>query len=460
MKPARIVLFLIVCLLGSLLVLTAVPASSRSSKPNDNGVQAFDQQVRSEKFWREAMKNAKPLKLNRGPRSASQLAPADEGGAPVVIPPTGSQGDPDDSLPKYVSYMRRQTLGGFPAVGFTRTEITDPSQSPFHRHGKIFFTQNGNSFVCSGTIVTAGNESVVATAGHCVFDEVSNVANSSTMFVPGYKDGNMPFGIWDGIEIFTTTQWTNGDLRYDVGFVRMETQAGQTIQDVHGSRGIAFNQSAAQLFDSFGYPASGIFNGERLYRCDSAMGYTDPQFTSPAPNAIGCDMNQGSSGGGWTINTASGEVVNSVNRYLYEAQRAVGLNLIFGPYFGSVAETVYNAAAGSTGTPTSTPTGGGTVDHFSNLSLVLRRHLKAKGTMSPTDGYMPCSRQSPVGIYRLINETTGRLVGSIHNTKNDGTYNFAIPDRKGRYFANVFPRDVDATNLCMQAQSALVRHRH
>ena len=38
------------------------------------------------------MKNAKSLKLNRGPHSAAQLAPADEGGAPVVIPPTGPQG--------------------------------------------------------------------------------------------------------------------------------------------------------------------------------------------------------------------------------------------------------------------------------------------------------------------------------------------------------------------------------
>ena len=252
MKPARLALFLIVCLLGSMLVLTAVPASSSNGRPNDNGVQAFDQKVRGEKFWRDAMKDAKALKLNRGPRSASELAPANEGGAPVVIPPTGDQGTADDSLPKYVTFLRRQTMGGFPAISFTRTEITDPSQSPFHRHGKIFFTQNGNTFVCSGTIVTAGNESVVATAGHCVFDEVNNVANTSTMFVPGYKNGNMPFGIWDGIQIFTTSQWMNGDLRYDVGFVRMETQNGQTIQDVHGSRGIAFNQNAAQLFDSYG----------------------------------------------------------------------------------------------------------------------------------------------------------------------------------------------------------------
>jgi hypothetical protein len=35
-------------------------------------------------------------------------------------------------------------------------------------HGKVFFSDGAYNYVCSGTALTSGNESVVWTAGHCV----------------------------------------------------------------------------------------------------------------------------------------------------------------------------------------------------------------------------------------------------------------------------------------------------
>ena len=48
-------------------------------------------------------------------------------------------------------------------------------------------------------------------------------------------------------------------------------------------------------------------------------------------------MTGGSSGGGWIV----GNNVMSVNSYGYSNQP----NVMFGPYLGSVAQSVYNAAA-------------------------------------------------------------------------------------------------------------------
>ena len=54
---------------------------------------------------------------------------------------------------------------------------------------------------------------------------------------------------------------------------------------------------------------------------------------------IDCDMTGGSSGGGWIAN---GSVV-SVNSYGYTTLP----NVMFGPYQGSVAQSLYTQAAGS-----------------------------------------------------------------------------------------------------------------
>ena len=54
---------------------------------------------------------------------------------------------------------------------------------------------------------------------------------------------------------------------------------------------------------------------------------------------IDCDMTGGSSGGGWI----AGGGVASVNSYGYSTLP----NVMFGPYQGSVAQSLYTQAAGS-----------------------------------------------------------------------------------------------------------------
>ena len=68
---------------------------------------------------------------------------------------------------------------------------------PYTTEGKIFFTQNGESEVCSGSAINSPHKWLVVTAGHCLIAGGSgNGWDSSFMFCPDYYDGYCPFGQW------------------------------------------------------------------------------------------------------------------------------------------------------------------------------------------------------------------------------------------------------------------------
>ena len=219
------------------------------------------------------------------------------------------------------------------------TQIPPPyTSAPTRTNGKVFFSDGGSNYVCSGTAVLSGNSSVVWTAGHCVHDGASGFHTNWT-FVPAYADGSRPYGTWTARTLLTTSGWANsGDFSYDNGAAVVNANGGQTLTSVVGGRNIAFNTARNQNYAAHGYPAAPPFNGQRLWVCNSPLVYDDTS-ANPPTLGIDCDMTGGSSGGGWI---AGGSVV-SVNSYGY----ATLPNVMFGPYQGSVAQSLYTQAAGS-----------------------------------------------------------------------------------------------------------------
>jgi V8-like Glu-specific endopeptidase len=220
---------------------------------------------------------------------------------------------------------------------WTSAEVTTAyTQAPTSTHGKVFFSLGGNDYVCSGTALLSANKSTVWTAGHCV-NEGPGAFATNWQFVPAYKDGTAPLGVYVARNLYTPTQWRNtGNFGYDLGAAVVSPASGTALTDRVGGRGIAFNTSRTQTYASYGYPAAAPFSGERLWRCDSAL-QTSDTTARPATLGIGCDMTGGSSGGGWIV----GSNVVSVNSYGYRNQP----NVMYGPYQGSVAQNLYNAAA-------------------------------------------------------------------------------------------------------------------
>jgi hypothetical protein len=91
---------------------------------------------------------------------------------------------------------------------------------------------------------------------------------------------------------------------------------------------------------AFGFPAASPYDGSQLIYC-SGNTFNDPLFST----AIGmnCNMTGGSSGGPWFINFDEGTgagLQNSVNSFGYIFLPGI----MFGPYFGTDGENVYNAA--------------------------------------------------------------------------------------------------------------------
>jgi hypothetical protein len=221
-----------------------------------------------------------------------------------------------------------------PKASYPFTRYEPATYNP--AHGKVFFTDNGVNYVCSGTALTSGNKSVVWTAGHCV-NEGPGAYYTNWAFVPAYKDGARPYGTWAARTLLTTAPWRNsGDFSYDEGAAVVSANAaGQRLTDVVGSRGAAFNQPAQQHYLSHGYPAAKPFTGGRMFICEADLALRD-NSANPPTMGIGCDMTGGSSGGGWVV----GNNVLSVNSYGYGNLR----NVMFGPYQGTVAQQLYTSA--------------------------------------------------------------------------------------------------------------------
>lgn len=348
-------------------------------------------------------------------------------------------------------------------IPYDSVEITNTADAPFRTHGKVYFSADGSDWVCSGSVVTSSGESLVVTAGHCVYD--ASGFSTNFLFRPGFRTGTSPYGEWTASELFTTSEWMDEKFNYDVGMALMDTDAGATIEDTVGARGIAFNQDpSASTYEAFGYPQAPPFSGGKMYRCTSEIGFRDGTG-AVAPMAIGCDMTGGSSGGGWVIDET---YVNSVVSYGYNDEPEV----LYGPYFGTVIQDLYAEVSGDdpgpqptpTGTPEPTPTPtptptGEPVDHDVNLTLTMKRHLRATGRMSIPDGYLPCRRGAIVEVYRLIDSHTGRYVGE-GVTGDDGRFGFRIHDRPGRYFAWGASGPVNDLNFCLEAFSQFARHQH
>jgi V8-like Glu-specific endopeptidase len=87
--------------------------------------------------------------------------------------------------------------------------------------GKVFFIDNkGEHHWCSATSIQSRHRNLVATAGHCVFENGKDDVYDKWVFVPGYYQGKAPWGIYAGAYAFTAYDLdTYDDYDGDFAFV-------------------------------------------------------------------------------------------------------------------------------------------------------------------------------------------------------------------------------------------------
>src|SRR4051794_10600036 len=155
------------------------------------------------------------------------------------------------------------------------------TSQPTSTNGKVFFTEDGLNYVCSGTALLSGNKSTVWTAGHCVNDGAGTF-HTNWAFVPAYADGSRPYGTWTARSLLTTAGWNNsGDFSYDNGAAIVNLNGGRALTDVVGGRNPSFNYARNQTYVSHGYPAAPPFDGQRLWPCTSPLIYDDTSANPP-----------------------------------------------------------------------------------------------------------------------------------------------------------------------------------
>ena len=118
-------------------------------------------------------------------------------------------------------------------ASFKRTQIADPTEAPYRSHGKLFVTAGYAMYSCSATVVKSANQSVVMTAAHCLYGDDIGGWVDSIAFVPGYENGDRPFGTWWGESAFVTPAWISDETaRGDIGAIVMELLSGRDLESL------------------------------------------------------------------------------------------------------------------------------------------------------------------------------------------------------------------------------------
>ncbi|MCD9874981.1 trypsin-like serine peptidase [Streptomyces guryensis] len=174
------------------------------------------------------------------------------------------------------------------------------------RIGALFDADRGDDLagghLCTASVVHSPQRDLVVTAAHCVSD-----TSTDLVFVPGYRDGHAPYGVWKLGHRYLPDSWTKDqDEDSDLAFAAVDEQDGRAIEDVVGAnRFTPGTATGATAVTVVGYPDS----RETPISCTNK-----PTSYSSTQQRIDCPaFTQGTSGSPW-IND-DGQVVGVLGGY-------------------------------------------------------------------------------------------------------------------------------------------------
>ncbi|TDD19874.1 hypothetical protein [Nonomuraea diastatica] len=137
--------------------------------------------------------------------------------APPKLVSSGGSGSSSDGKP-----------GSTAPTGTTKSSAKVSSVNLPKTVGKVFFLDKaGNYRWCTATSIQSRNRNLVATAGHCVFENGKDDVYDKWIFVPGYYQGKAPWGVYVGAYAFTAYDLdTYDDYDGDYAFVAVHNGFG------------------------------------------------------------------------------------------------------------------------------------------------------------------------------------------------------------------------------------------
>jgi V8-like Glu-specific endopeptidase len=161
---------------------------------------------------------------------ALMFVPADTGAASITTHRGGL-------TPRRAATASRvgQAFGGVAAVGALFTMSA----------GKL------GAHFCTASVVHSARGDLALTAAHCVADRTGQI-----VFVPGYANGQEPYGEWEVTRVYTDQAWQSSqDPDDDVAFLQLsDTSDGMPVEDVTGAEQLATGWQEPALVQVVGYP--------------------------------------------------------------------------------------------------------------------------------------------------------------------------------------------------------------
>ncbi|MEU0966287.1 trypsin-like peptidase domain-containing protein [Streptomyces sp. NPDC005917] len=171
------------------------------------------------------------------------------------------------------SVSRRVALGAAVVLAATSASVAaaDDGPGPFAvtavvgataesaRVGALFSADeagslSGNHF-CTASVVHSPQRDLIVSAAHCVDGDDGA---TGLVFVPGYRNGRAPYGVWKVGKRYLPDGWAKGqDEDSDVAFADVDERGGKRVEEVTGANrfasGVATGATAVTVT---GYPDS------------------------------------------------------------------------------------------------------------------------------------------------------------------------------------------------------------
>ena len=125
------------------------------------------------------------------------------------------------------------------------------------RVGALFEHDSSGNHFCTASVVASPGKDMLITAAHCIHGGKGSGYRSDIVFIPSYRDGQEPFGVWTPAKLLVAPQWADSsDPDYDVGFVVLQPNDGRNIEQVLGANRLMTDTGYRYLVHVTGYPDS------------------------------------------------------------------------------------------------------------------------------------------------------------------------------------------------------------
>ena len=202
--------------------------------------------------------------------------------------------------------------------------------------GALFTVSGGQlrKHFCTASVVDSPAGDLVITAAHCV----SRMAPAQIAFVPGYRSGVAPYGVWLTSAVLSDSAWqASSDPDHDVAFLVVHRTGGDRIQDLTGGEQLGIGWPARVWVDVIGYPDA----TEQPITCENESkprGAREMEFDCGG-------YTDGTSGGPFLgrvdPSTGDGTVIGVIGGYEQGGDIA---SVSYSPGFGRAVQALYQAA--------------------------------------------------------------------------------------------------------------------